>query len=53
MIFDDFWGQGKWGSERGLGCLRFLSSLYKSWRLVRVGVKVVADKVKEDRKSVV
>ena len=35
------------GPKGGLGCLRFLGSLYKSWRLVRVGAKVVADKVKE------
>ena len=35
------------GPKGGLGFLRFLGSLYKSWRLVRVGAKVVADKVKE------
>ena len=35
------------GLKVGPGFLRFLSSLHKSWRLVRVGAKVVVDKVKE------
>ena len=35
------------GPKGGLGFLRFLGSLYKSWRLIRVGAKVVVYKVKE------